>query len=71
MSAFQDGACWAMELLKRQLDARAEGLRKLKFEADADTGCILNGLENVMAGIRIQFEIELVKTLAAADKANG
>jgi hypothetical protein len=60
---FLDGVLFAMGLLKEQIDARTERLRGL--DIDNDTSLVMNGVQNVLSGVRINFETELMKRLHA------
>jgi hypothetical protein len=61
LTEFERGAMLAVELLKTQIDARTDALRNLPV--DNDTSGVLNGVHNVLMGMRIKFESELAKRL--------
>lgn len=61
MTEFERGAMFAAELLKKQINDRTDSLRNIPI--DNDTSGVLNGVQNVIMGVRIKFETELTKHL--------
>lgn len=59
--SFEDGAMLAISILKKQLDERVDRTRSVVI--DNDTALVLNGVANVLTGVRIGFETELLKQL--------
>lgn len=65
-SAFEDGAIFSMVLLKGQVSGQVEALRTLKV--DGDVGLVLNGIQNVLNGLLIRYENDLMKQIDNAKK---
>lgn len=64
MSEFQRGALYALKLLKTQLEARRDVLRKTGNGLDTDVSGMLHSTSNLLTGVQIQFEMQLVKELS-------
>lgn len=60
-SDFEQGALFALELLKKHVELRTNHMRDLN--AEFDVGGVLNGVSNVLFGLQSKFEHDLVKQL--------
>lgn len=58
---FERGAVFALELLKKHINIRTDHLRSLN--AEFDVGGVLNGTSNVLVGLQLKFETDLMRQL--------
>ena len=70
MNEFERGAVFALELLKKQLTERSDTIRDAtrSMTLDRDVGTMLHAADQLLTGVLIRFDTELMKQLVVEKK---
>lgn len=69
LSEFEEGACFAIEVLKEEVELLQADMRKLQNSSqNADVGALLHSSNNLIVGLKSAFESSLLKKLIDKNK---
>lgn len=66
---FERGAMWALELMRRHIEARRQAMRDASRKECGGADGILGATAHLLDGVRTEIEIEFVKTVRKAEGA--